>query len=189
MGLKNMMLSVGKSYLENQTFPNQYMPMDPKYFYKYIDSSWKGSYITPPSYGSTVDSYSGSGLDMLLNQKKQIVQSKIQMVVSEIYQRYQLKNDNLYKIDLDVCACRYLIHRLGEVYLDKRRIDLERQVLGLEQEKRRERALYFRDVSFLRKELRESLIEKLEEDQKANFFMNQTEELPCTTQPEMMSIS
>jgi len=174
-----MMLSVGESYLENQKFQNQYMPMDPKYFYKYIDSPMKGSYIVPNSYIFTPDSDSGSGLDMLLGQRKQIVESKIQMLDAEMHQRYRLKNDNLYKIDLDMCLCRYLIYRVGDVYMDKRRIDLERQILGLQQEKRREKALYFRDVSFLRKELRESLIEKLEEEQKTNLFMNQTEELPC----------
>jgi len=54
--------------------------------------------------------------------------------------------------------------------MDRRRIELEEKILDLEQEKRREKAGYFRDVLFLRKELRESLIEKLEEEQKARFF-------------------
>ena len=45
----------------------------------------------------------------------------------------------------------------------------------LEQEKRRERSAYFRDILFLRKELRESFVEKLEEEQKAEMFMSPTE--------------
>ena len=63
--------------------------------------------------------------------------------------------------------------------MDGRRVDIEKKIIDLEQEKRRERAAYFRDILFLRKELRESFIEKLEEDQKADIFINQQEEVPC----------
>jgi len=67
---------------------------------------------------------------------------------------------------------------IGVDYKDRRRVDIEKKIIDLEQEKRRERAAYFRDVLFLRKELRESFIEKLEEEQKAEIFMNPKEEFP-----------
>ena len=44
--------------------------------------------------------------------------------------------------------------------------------LDLEEQKRKELANYFKDVLFLKKELRESLVEKLEEDQKHGLLMN-----------------
>ena len=86
---------------------------------------------------------------------------------------------NIHQIDLDQCACRNLIYLLGDVYLERKRIDLERKIIDLEQEKRSEQAGCFRDILFLKKELRESLIEKLEEEQKSDMFMNKAEELPC----------
>lgn len=116
-----------------------------------------------------------------MNQRRDVIHSKIKMLISEIYNRYELKKENIYQIDLDQCACRNLIYLMGDVYLDRRRIDLERKIIDLGQEKRSEQAGCFKDILFLKKELRESLIEKLEEEQKSDFFTNKAEELPCNT--------
>ena len=56
-------------------------------------------------------------------------------------------------------------------------VELERKIIDLEQEKRKEKAGYFNDILFLKKELRETLIEKLEEEQKA-MILNKPEEEP-----------
>jgi hypothetical protein len=98
----------------------------------------------------------GTGLDLegLLYQKQEVINSKIQMVLTEINQRRIMKDYHIYRIDLDLCTCQNLIGFIGTHYNDKRRID----------------------ILFLRKELRESFIEKLEEDQKAEIFMNPPEE-------------
>jgi len=121
----------------------------------------------------------GLGLEGLLYQKQEVIDSKIRMVLTEIDQRRIMKDYHLYRIDLDQCTCQNLISFIGTHYKDKRRIDIEKKIIDLEQEKRRERAAYFRDILFLRKELRESFVEKLEEDQKAEIFMNPPEESPC----------
>jgi hypothetical protein len=120
----------------------------------------------------------GYGLEQLLFQKKEIIDTRLRMLASEIYHRYNLKNDNLYQICLDQCTLRNLILLMGESFLDNRRIELERKIIDLEQEKRRERSDYFRDILFLRKDLRDTLIEKLEEAQKEKMFMNEGEESP-----------
>lgn len=112
-----------------------------------------------------------------MSQRKEIILSKAHMLFSEIHQRYKLREENLYQISLDQCTCRNLIYLLVDNPMDKRRIDLERQIIGLEQEKRKEKGSYFGDILFLRKELRETVIEKLEEDQKAALLTNQTEGL------------
>jgi len=62
--------------------------------------------------------------------------------------------------------------------MDKRWVDLEKKTIDLEQEKRQEITSYFRDILFLRKELRESIIEDLEESQKKAIFMHESEETP-----------
>ena len=159
-------------------FPALYTPIDPKYVYPAKSSltvtGWYQDKL--PAFGNYPTSW--SGLDELMNQRRDVIDSKIRMVLGDVYQRHALKNQNLYQIDLDQCTCRNLIHLLGTHYMDKRRIELERQIIDLEQEKRRERAGYFRDILFLKKELRETLIEKLEEEQKAKMFLGQ-EELPC----------
>jgi len=155
-----------------------YVPMDPGYLYPAKANSVADGYQL--SLSSTDDSNQpfGYGLEQLLFQKKEIIDTRIQMLASEIYQRYDLKNENLYQICLDQCTCRNLILLMGESFLDNRRIELERKIIDLEQEKRRERSDYFRDILFLRKDLRDTLIEKLEEAQKEKMFMNEGEESP-----------
>ena len=123
-------------------------------------------------------SVTSPGLEDLLGQRQDVIDAKIRMILKEIDQRRILKDDNLYKICLDQCTCRNLVHQLGTTYMDKRWVDLERKTIDLEQEKRQEITSYFRDILFLRKELRESIIEDLEETQKLDIFMNKTEETP-----------
>ena len=133
-----------------------------------------------PFYPSTLPlhkdlSSTPTGLEGLLYQRQEVIHSKIHMVLTEIDQRRIMKDYHLYRIDLDKCACQNLIYFIGKEYKDRRRVDIEKKMIDLEQEKRRERAAYFRDILFLRKELRESFIEKLEEDQKMDMFTNPTE--------------
>ena len=61
------------------------------------------------------------------------------------------------------------------------RIELERKIIDLEQDKRMEQTSYFRDIMFLKKDLREALIEKLEENQKTEMLLDGREESTCLT--------
>ena len=112
------------------------------------------------------------GLEDFLGQRQDVIDAKIRMILKEIDQRRILKDDNIYGINLDQCTCRNLIHHLGPTNMDKRWVDLEKKTIDLEEEKRKENANYFRDIMFLRKELRESIIEDVEENQKAAILMN-----------------
>jgi len=167
---------------ENRNLPTTftYAPPAIKYLYpqKYGYNKTSLLYPVPFPLDKKSSSYS-TGLEGLLYQRQEVIHSKIQMVLTEINQRRILKDENLYKIDLDQCACLNLIYHIGKDYKDKRRVDIEKKIIDLEEEKRRERTTYFRDILFLRKELRESFIEKLEEDQKADIFITKQEELPC----------
>ena len=169
-----MILSTPQMEYAGQT-PSLYAPLDPKYLYPIKPIPTDG-YLTQ-GYLEAHESSSGTSLDDLMNQKRDVIHSKIGMVLSEITQRYELKNQNLSDICRDQCTFRNLINLMGDIYLDRNRIELEGKILDLEQEKRREKAGYFRDILFLRKELRESLVEKLEEEQKALFFADPVEEL------------
>jgi hypothetical protein len=70
---------------------------------------------------------------------------------------------------------------LNETVWDRNRIDIERKIIDLDQEKRMEQTSYFRDILFLRKELRDAFIEKLEENQKTEMLLDGREESTCLT--------
>ncbi len=168
---------------DNGNFPVEVSSASPSITYLYPQRY--GYHRTCPAYPITFPFErkpmfyaTGLGLEGLLYQKQEVIDSKIRMVLSEIDQRRLMKDYHLYRIDCDQCSCRNLVYFIGMDYKDRRRVDIEKKIIDLEQEKRRERAAYFRDVLFLRKELRESFIEKLEEEQKAEIFMNPKEEFP-----------
>ena len=167
---------------ENRNAPTTftYAPPAVQYLYPQRYGYQRASVIYPitlPFERKSVSYATDLSLESLLGQKQEVIDSKIQMVLTEIDQRRIMKDYHLYRIDLDQCTCRNLIYFLGKHYQDKRRVDIEKKIIDLEQEKRRERSAYFQDILFLRKELRESFIEKLEEDQKAEIFLNPTEVL------------
>jgi hypothetical protein len=152
-----------------------YPQLDPNYCYPGYKHPNVNRYRGNPLSAESTDQPSGFGLEQFMCQRKELIDSKIQMVFSEINQRYQLKEENLYQINLDQCSCRTFAYMLGDHVWDRRKIDLERKIIDLEQEKRREKTNFFRDILFLRKELRESMIEKLEEEQKSRLLTSQEE--------------
>lgn len=163
----------------NHCLAGTYIPLDPKYIYDiYMEKSGSG-YGSNGAYAVSNHSDGKISLDTFLEQKQAIISSKVQMLYTEIDFRNIMKDTNLYQINIDQCTCRNLIYAMDENVFDKKRIELERKILDLEEEKRREQVNFFRDILFLNKELRYSLIEKLEEDQKSTLISNQGEELTC----------
>lgn len=172
-----MIINTIISDYENRNAPVEfsYAPPAIKYLYPHRYGYHRSDVyrsITLPCPRKPLSYATGLGLEDLLHQRQEVIDSKIRMVLTEIDQRRIMKDDHLHRIDLDQCTCHNLIYHIGKDYKDRRRVDIEKKILDLEQEKRRERADYFRDILFLRKELRESFIEKLEEDQRADIFTN-----------------
>jgi hypothetical protein len=180
MLMKMIINTIALDY-ENRHAGLTYTPVENpiKYFYpvRYgYDKTALLYSLSVPHYKKPVTS--SLDLEDLLGQRQDVIDAKIRMILKEIDQRRVLKDDNLYKICLDQCTCKTLVHQLGIPYMDKRWVDLEKKTIDLEQEKRQEMTSYFRDILFLRKELRESIIENLEETQKLDIFMNKPEETP-----------
>jgi hypothetical protein len=150
--------------------------MDPKYMYS-GQNRVNGRYSWSNSSYDTNTQPADYGLEHLMGQRQDLIFSKIDMLYSEIYERRQIKETNLYRINLDQCYFKNMIYARGDHLWDRNRLELEHKIIDLEQDKRREASNYFRDISFIRKELRESLIEKKEEEQKADLLLNQQEEL------------
>jgi hypothetical protein len=158
--------------------PELYVPIDPKYIYagaNMVDVryDWKSSYFDSDS------STTGDGFEQLISQRQNLIFSNLEMLYTEIYKRHKVKEMNIYGINIDQCSFKNLIYQMNDYIWDKNRIELEQKIIDLEQEKRKEEANCFKDTLFIQKELRQSLIEKLEEQQKASLFMNQPEELAC----------
>jgi len=167
------------SYRRHESIPGLYIPFDPNYIF--VDDKPGSINSQSGDMGNDQTVSNVFDMDFFIRNKEEIVKSKIKLIYDEIKTRYYLKLQNIYRINVDQCSCNNLIFTMGEEIFDKIRMDLERKILDLEQEKRREETTFFRDISFLNKDLRDSLIEKLEENQKASLMLNQGEKLPCNT--------
>jgi hypothetical protein len=172
-----MILNAYEKHDENPGQTIFYVPVDPRYLYPENGYSVQTANNREHLFADDSNSADAYGLEQLITQRQEVVLFKARLLFSELYERYKLRDANLYRISLDQCTCTNLIYELGDV-LDNQRLQLERQIIGLEQEKRKEMANYFRDVSFLRKELRETLIERLEDEQGARVLLNDVEALP-----------
>ncbi len=171
-----MILNTTNKGQDGYTLPDLYPHTDPKYFYP-GNQNMPGRYHWETQSTDYAIKKPGSELEDLMNQRQEITDSKVQMLVSDICQRYRLRDENLYRINLDQCECRNLIYDTGDLVWDRKRLELEQKIIDLEKEKRMEQTSYFRDILFLKKELRESMIEKMEDQQKVDMFMNTTEVL------------
>ena len=164
------------STLETTTegyWPGLYVPPDPRYIYR-LDH-----YKTPARYQSNdpqevqTGITGDMGIEQLFAQKQEIIDSKIQMLYLEMGSRAVLKEKNLYSINYDQCGFRNLIYKMCQYSFDRRRVELERKIIDLEQEKRREEKDFFKDLMFLNKELRFAKIEEMEEKQKQALCLDQ----------------
>lgn len=149
-----------------------YIPPNPKYF------DYENRYGVPTNNQKYVVDVSPTpiihtaGIEGFLQQKHDVVTYRIQMLYSEMGLRSYINGQILYRINYDQCTCKNLIIARGDEFLDRQRMDLENKILDLEQEKRREETAFFRDISFLNKDLRFARIEALEEKQKQALCLN-----------------
>jgi hypothetical protein len=151
------------------------LPLSPHYLYLENEYHPNNRHIEYPLYGERKTQPVEWGLEQFIRQKQELILSKLHMLQSEIYQRHKLKEENIYQISLDQCTCKNLILLMGESSLDRKRIELERKIIDLEQEKRKEKTGYFQDTLLIRKDFRETLLEKLEEEHKTKMLVSEQE--------------
>ncbi|WP_419656022.1 hypothetical protein [Desulfosarcina variabilis] len=170
-------------YLKSPSQPTEryahqpYLPPDPNYF------DYENRYrpaVSSPLYTAVDDPMSATytpGIEEFLRQKQDLNRYKIEMLYTAMGVRSYISGQLLYRINYDQCTCRNLILSRGGEFFDRQRIDLENKILDLEAEKRREETAFFRDLSFLNKELRFAKIEALEEQHKQALCQNMEESI------------
>ena len=129
-----------------------------------------GEYLLPKS--SYIDGEMDP-LDQLMGQKRELLHSKIEMILVGIEERKKIKQENLYKIDIDSCDCTNMIFQMPpyrKYGFDKERLTIEKMKKDLEKQKRMEEVNYFRDLALLQKDLKDTIIEYLSEQNKQSLI-------------------
>jgi hypothetical protein len=167
--------------------------MDEPYTTKpsYFDMKYK--YTTTPginwlAYQKLQDGYGGSEnslfsattsyltndpLEHVLEDKKTLLRSKMEMLLAGVTERRKIKNSNISRIDIDYCDVVTMImqmHPYKRYGFDRDRINLEKMKKDLEGQKRMEEVNYFRDLSFLNRDLIHTALEYMSEHQKEHLI-------------------
>ena len=135
--------------------------MNDYYLYKITSyPAWQNhrhTYFTPDT--SYSPQTTGSSIDDFFQSKLKRTKSRIEALVEAIESRRLIREQNLYGIKQDLSRCQNLLFDLGyRVYWrDRQWKDLETRKLDLSREKRLEESACFRDITFLGKELRDTM--------------------------------
>ena len=121
------------------------------------------SYLSySPSYlrhGETFPGVCSSGVETMLGSKISRAEDRIETLIEAIDKRRLIKEVNLYGIERDVTQCQNLLFDMGyKIYRrDKEWASLETKKIDLERDRRMEQSAYFRDITLLGKELRDTM--------------------------------
>jgi len=164
--------------------PKNFSYFDMKYVYKPCQSLEPSQYSwIPASCGlseSTANPFDSDPLGSnpiaeIMGDKKDLIRSKIEMLVAGITERKRIKQDNIYRIDLDSCELNNIIFQMPyyrRYFFGRERLMVEKMKMDLESQKRMEEVNYFRDLSLLHKDLKDSIIEYISEQKKQKLLSN-----------------
>ena len=107
--------------------------------------------------------------DEIFKDRLELIRSKLELILLQINQRKAINQKILYKIDKDSCKVQTLNLEMGpRAYeMGRERLTLEQMQLDLKQQKRMEETSYFKDTGLLNTQLKDTLIEYMEEKQKS----------------------
>jgi hypothetical protein len=135
--------------------------MNDYYLYKVTSyparQNHRHTYFTPDT--SYSPETTGSSIDDFFQSKLKRTKSRIEALVEAIESRRLIREQNLSGIEQDLSRCQNLLFDLGyRIYRrDRQWKDLETRKLDLSREKRLEESACFRDITFLGKELRDTM--------------------------------
>lgn len=122
---------------------------------------------------------SSHSLDQFLSGKKRFAAKSVEEMLGLIYEREQIKDEMVRKIDLESASLKEKLWETGDwltginPQLDKTRGQIQGEIMGLEREKRMEEVACWRDIVRIKGDLREALRDFDQEKRKENLITSQ----------------
>ena len=106
--------------------------------------------------------------DEVFKDRLDLIRSKLELILLQLDQRKAINQKILYQIDKDSCKVQTLNFEMGpQAYeMGRERLTLEQMQFDLKRQKRMEETGYFKDTGLLNTQLKDTLIEYMEEKQK-----------------------
>ena len=100
-------------------------------------------------------------LEHFLHSKKEVLLDTAKGILTQIYERRAISEENLYEIDKRISRANSVLEQLRvfdlgtNPVIDKRKVFFEKELIGFEQEKRLEKVACWRDITRLKTQLLE----------------------------------
>lgn len=148
---------------------NSYAPMfmsskQPRYDRHHF---YAGNELVEYALGSETKNTGKDNIEALLQGRRELLRSKINLLLIQLGQRKQINQEVVYRIEQDNCYVGSMIMQTAE---PGEKLGLEKVRLDLEKQKRMESVNYFRDTSLLNTELKDTLLEYQKEKQNEGLF-------------------
>jgi hypothetical protein len=107
--------------------------------------------------------------DEIFKDRLDLIRSKLELILLQLNQRKAINQKVLYQIDKDSCKVKTLNFEMGPgaYEMGGERLTLEQMQFDLKRQKRMEETSYFKDTGLLNTQLKDTLIEYMEEKQKS----------------------
>jgi hypothetical protein len=115
--------------------------------------------------------------DSLFEDRLGLIRSKLELIILQLSERKKINRKILYQIEQDACRVQNLYFELGPKAYEPtgEKLSLEKMRFDLQRQRRNEQSAYFNDVAFLNRELRDTLIQYLDEIQKNQLMTEEGE--------------
>ena len=111
-----------------------------------------------------------SSLDDILSSKKDLIIDRLKMLAIAMEERKNIQQNIFKSLESDHSSCQKKLFEIEPLYDPKLNTDWEKKKLDLEREYRQHQTAYFRDLSMIQNELRETIIEYMKEKQMEELF-------------------
>jgi hypothetical protein len=107
--------------------------------------------------------------DEIFKDRLDLIRSKLELILLQLDQRRTINKKILYQIDTDSCRVQTLNLEMGPgaYEMGRERLTFEQMQFDLKRQKRMEETGYFKDTGLLNTQLKDTLIEYMEEKQKS----------------------
>jgi hypothetical protein len=141
--------------------------LGPQKDFYYQTSKKLPDYLKTPQtqYNPVISTPDDDSLDAILNSKRDLLIDKLAMLTHALDERKKITIDLFQNIQKDSTWCQNQIFEIEKLYDPKLEREWKRNMLDLNRERRQERTAYFRDVSMIQQELRDTMLEYIKERQ------------------------
>jgi len=124
-------------------------------------------YLKSPQtqYNPVISTSDEDSLDAILNSKKDLLMDKLAMLSTALDERKKITTDLFENIQNDSTWCQNQIFEIEKLYDPKLEREWKRNMLDLNRERRQEQTAYFRDLTMIQQELRDTMLEYIKEKQ------------------------